>query len=377
MTDRQPAEVFHPGEYLLDELNERGWTQIEFAEIIRRPVRLVNEIVNKKKGITPDTAQELAAAFGTSAELWMNLDSAYNLWKSEKDVSSIKRHAKMRSKYPLRDMVLRGWLEATESIEILENQILRFFEIKSLDETPNLVHATATRRAKAESEELSPIQVAWLYMVKHIADSMIVPKYSVKKLNVALEKLKELRIHPEQIRHVPTILEECGVRFVIVEPLPSSKIDGVCFWTNNSPVVGMTLRYDRIDNFWFVLIHEIEHILNEDGKDYAIIDSNIMEKVDERILSAQEKRANAAAAEFCAPQDELDNFIARKGDYISKKDFLGFAARLNIHPGIVAGQLRNKTGRWELFNYMNAPIRDHISPVSMTDGYGQIFPVEI
>ena len=56
---------------------------------------------------------------------------------------------------------------------------------------------------------------------------------------------------------------------------------------------------------------------------------------------------------------------------------MGFAMSLNIHPGIVAGQLRKKTGRWELFNYMNAMIREQITPVSMTDGYGQALPVQI
>ena len=108
MERRRPAEVFHPGEHLLDELTARGWTQIEFAEIIGRPVPVVNEIVNGKRGITPDTAKEFGAALGTSAEFWMNLDTAYNLWKTNKDVAPIEHRAKMRSQYPIRDMALRG-----------------------------------------------------------------------------------------------------------------------------------------------------------------------------------------------------------------------------------------------------------------------------
>lgn len=379
MSERRPAVVFHPGEHLLDELDARGWTQAEFAEIIGRSYRLVNEIVNGHRGITPETAKAFGAAFNTGPEFWMNLESAYNLWKSqtEDDFSDIKRRAKMASIYPVRDMTLRNWLVASEDTGVLESQLLRFFEIPSLDATPSLVREAVARRASYEEEEMTPIQIAWLYRVKHIANSMVVPKSSPKKLERALEELKKLRGHPEQMRHIPALLEESGVRFVLVEHLLSSKIDGVCFWIGDSPVIGMTLRYDRIDNFWFVLRHEIEHVLNGDGKDYAIVDSNIMEKASESSLSEQEERANQAAAEFCAPQDLLDNFIARKGEYISKKDFLGFALSLNIHPGIVAGQLRKKTRRWELFNYMNAPIREHITPVSMTDGYGHVIPVEI
>ena len=59
MNERIPAEVFPPGEFLRGELEARGWTQTEFAEIISRPTRLVNEIIAGKRGITPDTARGL------------------------------------------------------------------------------------------------------------------------------------------------------------------------------------------------------------------------------------------------------------------------------------------------------------------------------
>jgi HTH-type transcriptional regulator/antitoxin HigA len=377
MATRRPAEVFHPGEYLRDELKERDWSQVEFAEIIGRDKRLVNEIINGKRGITPETARAIGAALGTSAEVWMNLDSAYNLWKSDTDVSKIELRAKMASIYPVRDMTLRSWIVDSEDAKVIYSQLLRFFEVASLDEPPRYARGAVARRSNYEDEDMNPIQIAWLYRVKHIAESMIVTNYSQQKLRKLIEQLKSFRESAEEIRHIPRLLEECGVRFVIVEPLPSSRIDGVCLWIGDSPIIGMTLRFDRIDNFWFVIRHEIEHIINGDGKDEAIVDSNLMETIDDESLSEQEKRANAAAAEFCTPQDQLENLIARKGEYISRKDFISFAMRLRIHPGIVAGQLRNKTGRWNLFNSMNAPIREHITPVSMTDGYGYFLPIEI
>lgn len=376
MIDRRPAVVFHPGEHLLDELEARDWTQAEFAEIIGKSYRLVNEIINGHRGITPETAKAFGAAFNTGPEYWMNLDSAYNLWKSqtENDISQIKHRAKMASFYPVRDMILRNWLVASEDTRVIENQLLRFFEIPSLDVTPSLVRNVATRRSNYENEEMNPLQIAWLYRVKHLADNMVNNKYHVDKVENVLNELKTLRSYAEQIKNIPSILEEYGIRFIIVEPFPSSKIDGVCFWIEDSPVIGMTLRYDRIDNFWFVLVHEIQHVLNKDGKDYAVVDSNVMENIGKNTLSDQENFANEIAAEFCTPQDELNDFIARKGDYISKKDFLGFAKRINIHPGIIAGQLRKKTGRWELFNHMNVKIRDYITPVTITDGYGHTIP---
>jgi len=73
MSARVPAEVFPPGEFLKDELEARGWTQVEFAEIIGKDTRLVSEVISGKRAVTPETAMVLAAALGTSADLWMNL----------------------------------------------------------------------------------------------------------------------------------------------------------------------------------------------------------------------------------------------------------------------------------------------------------------
>jgi addiction module HigA family antidote len=77
MAEHTPAEVFPPGEYIRDELEARGWTQVDLAFIIGRPLQTVNEIVAGRKAITPETARGLAEAFGTSAEVWMNLESVY------------------------------------------------------------------------------------------------------------------------------------------------------------------------------------------------------------------------------------------------------------------------------------------------------------
>ncbi len=76
-----PAEVFSPGEYLRDELEERGWTVPEFAVITGQPVQTVSEILNAKQVITTVTARSLSEALGTSAELWLNLQTAYQLYQ--------------------------------------------------------------------------------------------------------------------------------------------------------------------------------------------------------------------------------------------------------------------------------------------------------
>ncbi len=89
----------HPGEMLLEEfLKPLGMTQVELAEKIHASYPRVNEIINGKRGITPDTALRLSALFGTSAEFWLNGQRNWDLWHamrapSAKTLRSIKRVA--------------------------------------------------------------------------------------------------------------------------------------------------------------------------------------------------------------------------------------------------------------------------------------------
>ena len=75
----KPARATSPGRVLLRELEARGWSQRDLAAIMGRPYQAINQIVRGVKRITPETARELAQAFGTSPELWMNLDVNYRL----------------------------------------------------------------------------------------------------------------------------------------------------------------------------------------------------------------------------------------------------------------------------------------------------------
>lgn len=67
------AEVFPAGEHLADEFEARGWTRMEFAEILGRPTRFVFEIIQGKKKLTREFAGQIGAALGTTAEFWLNL----------------------------------------------------------------------------------------------------------------------------------------------------------------------------------------------------------------------------------------------------------------------------------------------------------------
>lgn len=371
MTDRIPAEVFPPGEFLRDELDERNWTQTEFAEIIGRPTRLVNEIIAGKRAITPETAREFSAALNTSAQFWMNLETSYRLSRASPVSEYITHSARLREQFPVREMIRRGWIEHSENLDVLESRLLGFFNLENLEQEINFKHAARRNHA----EELSQIQIAWLFRVRQIASALSVPKYSNKALRSALGDLELLMEEPEEIRHAPRILADAGVRLVIVEPVPSSKIEGVCFWINNdsAPVIGLSMRYERIDNFWFNLRHEIEHVLNEDGKGTFIVDeTDDLSGADD--LPEAERIANEAAADFCVPQQRMNDFIARLDPVYSTERLIGFARMMNRHPGIVVGQLQKKTRRWDLFRKFQVKIRQIIVQTALTDGYGRSVP---
>ena len=91
----------HPGEYLADELDARDWTQDDLAEVMGRSRIHINRLVQGKTAVTPESAHELAKAFGTSAELWMNLQVAYELATASKENRDIERRAKLYTKVPI------------------------------------------------------------------------------------------------------------------------------------------------------------------------------------------------------------------------------------------------------------------------------------
>ena len=150
-----PAEVFHPGEFIREELDARGWTQDDLAAIIGRPIQVVNLIINGKKEITPRTATELAAAFGSSAELWMNLQSAYDLSLEEAACDDIKDKANLYKIAPVKIMQTRGWIRKVKTLPELQKELCEFYETGDLTSLPQL--HIAARATQYQHRKLSPL----------------------------------------------------------------------------------------------------------------------------------------------------------------------------------------------------------------------------
>jgi HTH-type transcriptional regulator / antitoxin HigA len=378
MSERQAAEVFPPGDFIKEEIDARGWTQNDLADITGKSVRLISEVISGKRAVTPDTARALADAFGTSAQIWMNMESAYQLSKLNADTAPVVRRAKLYSLFPVKEMLKRGWIEASESLDVLESRFAAFCEMDNLDKTPHF-HSYAARRTNYAECQQAPILTAWLYRAKQMAQGLSLGKFSAKSVDNAIAKLKPLMANPEDIRQVPRVLAEAGIRFVLIEPFPGMKVDGVCFWLDAaSPVVAMTLRFDRIDNFWFVLMHELRHVANKDGQDgKAIIDENLgADGSDAADKPDFEIKADSEAAEAILAATVLNDFVLRIAPLYSEQRITGFAARIGVHPGIVVGQLHNrKQVPYSHYRKMLVKVREHIVGNALTDGWGYHAPV--
>jgi HTH-type transcriptional regulator/antitoxin HigA len=363
----------HPGILLAKELEKRGWGQNDLTFVVGCSSKVVNQIINGKQGISPMMSKLLGEALGVPFDYFAGLQRMFDLASAGEPDSGVTLRAKMQTNYPIREMVKRGWLRSGEAMDLGE-QLASFFEVANPADIPYLTHAA--KKTSYEEREIPPAQLAWLFRVRQIAKSMTAAKYSEASLAAAVFKMREMLIAPEEARHVPRILSDCGVRFVIVEVLPSSKIDGVCFWLDkHSPVIGMSMRFDRMDNFWFVLRHECEHVLRRHGRlaPEGMIDADLQGEqagVGDG-LPEEERIANAAAADFCVPRDKMESFINRKNPFFYEKDVLAFSKLNRVHPALPIGQIQHRLQRYDYLKKYQTKIRQFVLPGAIVDGWKQ------
>lgn len=371
-----------PGQLIQELLDSRGWTQRVLAIVLGADETGVNKIIAGKRAVDAELALALSELFGVPAERFLELQKTYDLAQARivtrADPGRANR-AHLFGNLPISEMMKRGWIDVDDmrNVPKVEAALTKFFGAASPAEIEVLPHAAKKTNF---SSDVTPAQIAWLYRVKELASEMLVARYSPEAVRGAVSKISALLASPDEARKVPRILAECGIRYVLVESLTGAKIDGVCFWLNDkSPVIAQSLRYDRIDNFWFVLRHEMEHVLQLHGRSVIMLDAELE---GERAgvgpnIPEEERLANQAAAEFCVPQKKLDGFIARKAPFFAERDILGFARTLQIHPGIVAGQLQHRTKRYDRFRDHLVKVRSIIAPSAIVDGWGDVAPAGI
>jgi HTH-type transcriptional regulator / antitoxin HigA len=377
MGQRNTVPVDHPGTFITEELEARNWQQVDLAYILGMLPQQLSPLLNGKANITPDLAAALGDAFDMPADFFANLQKMYDLHRAKPVDPGVKTRANWISVFPVREMIKRGWIEETDPT-LLDLQMVRFFGKNRVDDIPFIGSGEIVPHAAKKSayKNTTPKQYAWLHRVMKIAEMIRAPLYSEADLRNSLRKIRTHLLDKDDLIHIPAILRECGVRFVLVEALPGSKIDGVCVWIDGQPAIGMTLRLDRLDNFVFVLRHEIEHVLRGDGREelFAPVDEIDAEFLDSPDLPEEEVQANTAAAEFCLPRQQLNSFLLRKGEFISEQDVLALAARVEIHPAVVIGQIQHTRKKYGWLRKYQTSIRAYLSEWKHIDGWDRHVP---
>jgi len=369
--DQGLSDTLSPGEYLRKELDARGWSQSDLSSVINRPIQAINEIIQGKRGIMPEMAVALGTALGTGASIWLQREAEYRLSLISNTDDETLRRARLFDIAPVKEMEKRGWISESRTIDGLESELKRFFNDSLLDETPVI---NAAFRQTNKNDEISTSQNAWLFRAKQLASLVNARKFDKTKFENALPTIRALADSREKSAQVPSCLSEVGVRLVIIEALAKTYVDGAMFWLDDeSPVVVLSLRYDRIDWFWHTLAHELIHIKNGDKRS---VDTHLVGE-SRQTLNESEDKADKEASAFLIPPDRIKSFIIRTKPFYYKEKILQFAKVIGIHPGIVNGQLQHlKEIGWNTNREMLVKIRDIITTTALTDGWGKTINIK-
>ena len=337
----KPARAVKPGTILRNELDTRGWTQIEFAEIIGRPVQAINEILSGKKAITPETALEISNALGTSPELWLNLETSYRLHLADRDSKTseeIALKSKLYSLAPIRELQIRGIIDRTNNLDILQKQVLGFFNVQSLESE---IHFASSYRLSNRDEADRSSVLAWLQCAANQAGKMYSKEYSHRDMLSFIPSLSHMSENQESTAKVPEVLADRGIKLAFVKHFPRTYLDGAAFWMDKTPVIALSLRYDRLDYFWFTLMHELAHIIEDGGRE-SFKDPHYDENMFDPANFMNEEKANTLAQNWLVDSSRLKTFIAVTDPYYSKGSIVAFSKQLGVHPSIIVGRLQHE-----------------------------------
>lgn len=334
-TPLRPHRPTTPGRIIAMEMEERGWTQSDVSHIIGRPMSTVSELISGSARVTPEIAQALGAAFGTSAELWANLETNYRLAQaaSEDSQAAIRLGSELYTRFPVRDMVRLGWIGASKEAAGLENNLRAFFNEPDL---ANVIPLKICCRMSAKASPNMDWLCAWKRRAEIVCERQSVEDFDVKALQYLVEPLIRESCVPNSVAKVESELRTVGVHFAIVPHLPKTKLDGATFVApDGRPAVVLTMRYGRLDHFWFTLAHELAHIAlgHQEQGSFDVMDE--LEDED------SERSADARASEWLVPADAYEAFKNRFGMRPRRELIEGFAGSIHRHPGIVIGRMQH------------------------------------
>ncbi len=340
MVDKpKPFLNIGPGDFIQEELDERDWRQDDLADIIGMSPKTINQIIKNRQSLTLETARLLSKAFGQSSQYWMNLESMYRLQLQEESQKEVAAELKANIyKYmPIREMIKKGWICAHNDLDEIIKDVKSFWNISDLTfDFFGEKLLPQFRKSSAFGQFNDNYALCWYRMARRSAKIYKSLDYNKSALESLANQLHNYTIEADGIAAFINALEQCGVKFFVLSHLQKTYTDGASFLDGENPVIVYTKRYDRIDNFWFTLAHEIAHILLH----LNTSDDFYIDNVEVRGQSTTtEQEADEFASELLKTKAIIDIFDIYKG-YIRQKLIFLTAEQLKLHPGIIVGILQ-------------------------------------
>jgi HTH-type transcriptional regulator/antitoxin HigA len=290
----------------------------------------VSEVLSRKRPLTLSMVRALHKALGIPAKALVREQSLFG--DHEESIEW--------NRFPIREMINRGWIGAPRgSISESAEGLVRSFLAPLGNAWAPAALYKQTRYVRSARQIDVYALAAWNARVC-IRALEITPsvKFDPKLLTVEfMHELAHLSTLTDGPVHAKEYLSKIGVTVIIEPHLPEMYIDGAALLlSDDRPAIGLTIRHDRLDNFWFVLMHELIHIAHHLGSDTTAIFDDL-DVPDEN--SAIEKEADELAGQALIPDEEWQKSPARS---LRTPDAVQHLAnRLRIHPAIIAGRIRH------------------------------------
>lgn len=305
----------------------------------------VSEVLSGKRPLTMQMARALHANLGIPADVLLQLPGAE--LPGALDGVDWKR-------FPLAEMAKRGWIEKRRNLLDHAEEIMRDLIRRAGGEhvLPPLYRKNNLARANAKMDHYA--LKAWCWEVLARANAKRPPvEYRPGTVDPKfLRKVARLSWSADGPKLAVEFLAKHGICVICLEHLPRTHLDGVALQlADGTPVIGLTLRYDRLDNFWFCLLHELAHIGRHMGnaKNEAFIDDLTLRDVEGAQRDPKEDQADKWAENGLIPDSVWQT--SRVRDNPSPLAVMELAQRLEIHPAVVAGRVRHQTRNFRLLSH--------------------------
>ena len=353
---KYPIEMPDPISAIEFRMDQAGLTQADLVPYIGSRSK-VSEVLSGKRDLTMSMARALHKHLGIPADVLLQ-ERAASFDDSLEGIDF--------ERFPLRTMAKRGWIENVTHLKDHAEELV----CGLIDQAGGLKVASNPfyrkndqRRVNAKTDSYSLQAWCWKVMASANEDGGIRRcEYDQDSVDINfLKEVARLSSKADGPRLAKTFLAENGIALIIVPHLPKTHLDGAALrLADGRPVVGLTLRYDRIDNFWFTLMHELAHVgRHGDIEDNQFVDDMTLRNVKGIAEDSTEIEADEWAEDALIPKDVWANSIVR--DDPTPMSVIQLATWLEIHPAIVAGRVRYERGNYRLLSQFvgSGQIRKH------------------